>query len=190
MSLGEDLRNLGNSYKAEKMGLTPAEVASTSEWKCKSIPSSLQPAPEKMPAISRYSLNDYRWIACVQCLDRGHFSQNSSFLSCKMENRTFPGKDYCSYFEMTCKIFALNKNSVRMQTLWVPTLNPSGKVVGQGGDGRLGQDADATGPSGSQAQAVWLTCFPASRGLRFTSAWLSGPWKPAIKLSPWRNERE
>lgn len=60
MSLGEDLRNLGNSYKAEKMGLTPAEVASTSEWKCKSIPSSLQLAPEKMPAISRYSLNDYR----------------------------------------------------------------------------------------------------------------------------------
>lgn len=41
-----------------------------------------------------------------------------------------------------------------MQTLWMPTLNPSGKVVGQGGDGRLGQDADATGPSGSQAQAV------------------------------------
>lgn len=56
MSLGEDLRNLGNSYKAEKMGPTPAEVASISEWKCKSIPSSLQPAPEKMPAISRYSL--------------------------------------------------------------------------------------------------------------------------------------
>lgn len=51
-------------------------------------------------------------------------------------------------------MFALNKNSVKMQTLWLPTLNPSGKVVGQGGDEHLGQDADGTGQSGSQAQAV------------------------------------
>lgn len=49
---------------------------------------------------------------------------------------------------------ALNKNSVKMQTLWLPTLNPSGKVVGQGGDEHLGQDADGTGQSGSQAQAL------------------------------------
>lgn len=55
---------------------------------------------------------------------------------------------------MTYKMCALNKNSVKMQTRWLPTLNPSGKVVGQGGDEHLGQDADGTGQSGSQAQAV------------------------------------
>lgn len=71
-----------------------------------------------------------------------------------MMDRTFPGKDYCSYFEMTYKMFALNKNSVKMQTLWVPTLKPSGEVVDQGGDERLGQGADGPGQSGSQAQAV------------------------------------
>lgn len=54
-----------------------------------------------------------------------------------------------------------------MQTRWLPTLNPSGKVVGQGGDEHLGQDADGTGQSGSQAQALWLMCDPASWGLGF-----------------------